>query len=308
MIALGAEDRGSMKQQQAKRRFESILARYWPASRAQRVVVLCYHSEHPSKGFASATPEAFEDQLEWLVEHCQLVSFAAIPHRSFSPNGRKPIVAVTFDDGYEDNHSVALPILQAHGVPATFFVTTGLVDGDPAVARRLAALWGVTDHDVRGLSWSQVVELRDAGFVIGAHTRTHPSLSQMDPSRVREEVRSAKDALEDHLGDSVRLFAYPFGRPRHNLSRDTMELVADVGFESAAAVGFRGVRSSDSPYSVPRFTITRDPLEVFAGKVAGRLDPIGIWQDRAPLWLSRLVSDNPAWGSRRADRLRRGEP
>jgi peptidoglycan/xylan/chitin deacetylase (PgdA/CDA1 family) len=282
-----------MKQQRAKRRFESILATYWPAPRVQRVVVLCYHSVHPSKGLASATPGAFERQLEWLAEHCEIVPFAGISTRSSSPNGGKPIVAVTFDDGYEDNYSVALPILQARGVPATFFVTTGLVDREPSVVRRLAGLWGTSEHDVQGLSWSQVVEMDDAGFEIGAHTRTHPNLSAIDASRAREEVSSAKETIEDHLGQSIRLFAYPFGRLRHNLSADTMDLVAEVGFESAATIAFRGVRSSDSPYCVPRFTVTHDPLEVFAGKVAGRLDPIGAWQDRAPLWLSRLVSANP---------------
>jgi peptidoglycan/xylan/chitin deacetylase (PgdA/CDA1 family) len=38
-------------------------------------------------------------------------------------------VSVTFDDGYRDNESVALPILRRHGIPATFFVATGFLDG-----------------------------------------------------------------------------------------------------------------------------------------------------------------------------------
>src|SRR5687767_12557712 len=96
----------------------------------QRVVVLCYHSIHPSLPFRSATPEMFTEHLEWLREHCECVPFSRIPlARSRAGHGR-PIVAVTFDDGYADNHEFALPLLLESGIPATFFVTSGFLQGD----------------------------------------------------------------------------------------------------------------------------------------------------------------------------------
>jgi peptidoglycan/xylan/chitin deacetylase (PgdA/CDA1 family) len=283
-----------MREQRAKRRFEKILARSARGRRAGRTVVLCYHSVHPSKRFASATPRLFEQQIEWLQEHCDIVPYDSIP-RLNSPSYRgKPVVAITFDDGYEDNYTYALPILLAHRIPATLFVTTGLIDHDPRIIQRFSRLWSATDDDVRGLSWTQVSEMREAGLEIGAHTHSHPNLFRIEAHKVLEEIGNSRTKLEDHLQEPVRLFAYPFGKPRQHLSSRTIDLVASLGFESAATICYRGARTSDIPLSIPRFPVTKDSVQVLAGKVYGQLDVIGLWQERAPLWLSRLLSSDPS--------------
>ena len=283
-----------MREQRAKRRFEKILARSARARRAGRTVVLCYHSVHPSKRFASATPGLFEQQIEWLQEHCDIVPYDSIP-RLISPSNRgRPVVAITFDDGYEDTYTYALPTLLAHQIPATVFVTTGLIDRDPRIIRRFSRLWNASDDDVRGLSWTQVSEMQEAGLEIGAHTHSHPNLFEIEEHKVLEEIGNSKTKLEEHLKEPVRLFAYPFGKPRHHLSGRTIDLVASLGFESAATICYRGARTSDIPLSIPRFPITKDSVQVLAGKVYGQLDMIGLWQERAPLWLSRLLSSDPS--------------
>jgi peptidoglycan/xylan/chitin deacetylase (PgdA/CDA1 family) len=283
-----------MREQRAKRQFERILAKSAHAGRAGRTVVLCYHSVHPSKRFASATPRLFEQQIEWLQEHCDIVPYGSISKLTPPSNGRRPIVAITFDDGYEDNYIYALPLLLAHQVPAAVFVTTGLIDRDPRIIRRFSRLWGASGDDVRGLSWTQVSEMREAGLEVGAHTHSHPNLFEMDEPKVREEIGNSRARLEDHLNEPVRLFAYPFGRLRQHLSDRTVELVASLGFESAATICYRGTRPSDIPLSIPRFAVTKDSVQVLAGKVYGQLDVIGLWQERAPLWLSRLISADPS--------------
>jgi peptidoglycan/xylan/chitin deacetylase (PgdA/CDA1 family) len=267
------------------RRIEAILASYMPPRRAtRRRVVLCYHSVHPSGAIRSATPSDFEEQIEWLKEHCEIVPFRTIRSQVRSPSMGKPLVALTFDDGYEDNHRYALPILVAHGVPATVFVTTGLMDGDSNVIAGLSEAWGVDDTQVQGLSWSQVSEMRLEGFEIGAHTRTHPVLARLTETDALEEIASSRSAIEDHLGETVSLFAYPFGNPREHVSDRMLSLVAQLGFEAAATVLYRGVRHDEDPMGIPRFPITRDSMDVFSGKILGRLDVIGMWQTRAPLW------------------------
>lgn len=288
------EGRGSMREQRTKRRFEAILARSRPAQRTRRIVVLCYHSVHHSIGFASATPRLFEQEIEWLLENCDIVPYSTIPKLSASDNGGRPLVAITFDDGYEDNYTYVLPVLLAHDVLATVFVTTGLIDRDARVIRRFSRLWGTSDEEVRGLSWSQVSEMREAGWEIGAHTHSHPNLNRMEESLARQEIGRSKATIEDHLQEPVQLFAYPFGKPRQHFSGTTIDIVAGLGFESAAAINFRGVRSSDNPLSIPRFPVTNDSMQVFSGKIYGKLDLIGAWQEHAPLPLARLVSADPS--------------
>lgn len=78
----------------------------------------------------SATEEMLDAQVALLSRTCEMVGVADLARGGFDRPGRR--VLLTFDDGYRDNHERALPILVAHGVPATFFLTTGFLDGSAA--------------------------------------------------------------------------------------------------------------------------------------------------------------------------------
>jgi peptidoglycan/xylan/chitin deacetylase (PgdA/CDA1 family) len=103
-----------------------------PAARAGRLLVLIYHRVRATRDpmFAGdVDSKAFDWQMELVRRHCSPISMkTAVPALR---SGRLPprAVAVTFDDGYADNAEVALPILRRHGVPATFFVAPGFLDG-----------------------------------------------------------------------------------------------------------------------------------------------------------------------------------
>jgi peptidoglycan/xylan/chitin deacetylase (PgdA/CDA1 family) len=238
----------------------------------------------------STAPDDFVSHLEWLKEHCELVRFHSIPELMHADGRDRPVVAVTFDDGYDDNYTFALPALVSMEVPATVFVTTGLVEGDPAVVHRLGALWGASGEDVKGLSWGQMKEMLAAGVTFGAHTVSHPNLAALDRVSVTQEMRTSRDVLEDRLQVPVDTFAYPFGNPRYHFSSQTTRCAAEVGFKAAGAVQFRGVKSRDSELAIPRFPVTRDSVEVLRAKIYGGLDLIGELRDRAPLWALKLSS------------------
>jgi peptidoglycan/xylan/chitin deacetylase (PgdA/CDA1 family) len=276
----------------AKRFVEAVLARSWQPKRQRRVVVLCYHSIHPSLPFASASPELFRQHLQWLNAHCDVVPLRSLPIRTGPARGARPIVAITFDDGYEDNYTYAFPLLKEARVPATVFLTTGLIAADPGVIQTFCDLYDVAPELVAGLSWPQIREMRQDGVEFGAHTHTHPNLSFVGAARAATEIRTSKDILEEHLQESVVTFAYPFGRLGIHFDARTVDVIAELGFERAVAVRYRGVRPTDSPLRIPRFAVTNDSVDILAAKVYGKLDVLGLWQEWAPLPVARLTAED----------------
>ncbi len=96
------------------------------------VLVLNYHrigdpqASSLDRGLFSATPAQFDAQMRHLAAHAEVVPLEDVPAVLETGRGRK--VALTFDDGYRDNHEHALPVLRRYGLPATFFLATGFLD------------------------------------------------------------------------------------------------------------------------------------------------------------------------------------
>lgn len=268
------------------------LRRLSPTTRRphERVVVLCYHSVHPDKHFASATPARFEEHLAWLQEHCDVIAFEQALGRARQGGGKRPAVAITFDDGYADNHEYAFPILANRSLTADFFLTVGLLEGDPLVLKRFVEERAATHDEISALTWTAVEEMRQSGMRFHSHTWSHPNLACLDDQTAAVELRRSKEHLEDRLGQQMTCIAYPYGKPRRHLSQRTIELAARSGYRYAAAVMFRCVRPTDHPLSLPRFYVVNDSVADLSAKVLGQLDGIGWWQERSPTWAGRVIS------------------
>jgi len=260
-----------------------------------RAVVLCYHSVHPTASFRSATPKLFSQHLLWLKQHCTVVHFQHAVRAAEQPPGGRPVAAITFDDGFADNYEYAFPLLHQHGLPATFFLTVGLLEKNPIVLERLRDLWGAQAEEIRPLTWSAVREMRRAGMEMGAHTYSHPNLAQLDRRAAELEARRPKEIIEDRLGEPVRIMAYPFGKPKSHFTKETIEVVSGAGYEYAAAVTWRGIHPSDSHFRIPRFTCTGDSICTLRDKVSGAWDLLGAWQERAPVGTRRPAKGTPPW-------------
>jgi peptidoglycan/xylan/chitin deacetylase (PgdA/CDA1 family) len=273
-----------------KRAISRSFGRLGAGDRGSRVVVLCYHSIHPTLPFASAAPELFDAHLEWLTGSCDVIPLRYVLAAATDRSRTRPAVAITFDDGYRDNHTHALPSLDRWGVPATFFVTVGLLERDPMVVERMAALRGTSTADVAGMSWGEVGELVASGHEVGSHTWSHPTLATLGSAEAHEELVRSKAVLEDRIGGLVNSLAYPFGKPGRHATGETERVARAAGYTTAAAVLFRRVLARDSPLMIPRFFPTQDDVEILAEKVDGRWDWLGHWQERAPEWLARRVS------------------
>ncbi len=267
-----------------------VMGRALPSQSGRRVVALCYHSVHPSIPFRSATPGLFLDHLRWLREHCNCVPFSELlTVRDRSENSR-PVVSITFDDGYADNCEYALPLLTENGIRATFFLTAGLLDRDDSTLDRFQRLWRIERDLIRPLLWDQVAEILDAGMEVGAHSYSHPNLARLAAHELERELGNSKQVLEDRLGRAITMMAYPFGRPRLHFTDNVVNAVQRAGYDLAAAIGTRGVKRTDHPLSVPRIFVTNDSVKVLSEKVLGVWDLIGTVREKMPLALTRAVS------------------
>jgi len=74
----------------------------------------------------------FAGQVAWLARHARVVTLReAVRALGSERDTARPTVCLTFDDGYRDNAEIAAPLLEGAGLRATFFVTTGFIDGQP---------------------------------------------------------------------------------------------------------------------------------------------------------------------------------
>lgn len=103
-----------------------------PAGRHARLSVLIFHRvlPQPDPLFPGEIDAAeFDAICRWVKGWFNVLALDDAARRLREGSLPERALAVTFDDGYADNHDVALPILQRHGLPATFFIATGFLDG-----------------------------------------------------------------------------------------------------------------------------------------------------------------------------------
>jgi peptidoglycan/xylan/chitin deacetylase (PgdA/CDA1 family) len=218
-----------------------------------RVPILMYHEIAPPSETSSrlaVSPDAFAAQLKYLHDegfHTVTTDELSKVVADGEGEGTLPdrAVALTFDDGFADFHSRAMPLLDRYGFTATVFVTTGWVEdaGPLPTGQRPGPM----------LSWSQIEEAAHSGIEIAAHSRLHPQLDQLSPGLLREELYLSKAKLEDKLGSPVPGIAYPFGYSNAGVR----DMARELGHRYGCAVG--NVMIGDAPdlLALPRLTVRR---------------------------------------------------
>lgn len=201
------------------------------------IVVLCYH-RIGNRGSMSKTPDQFGRDLYYLRKHYDCITLRELCARlQKNESCRRNAVVVTFDDGYRDNFTAALPLLKAAKVPATFFVNPGFVGSDrmfPHDNRSAAeAFWRYgSGVDYKKMSWDELREVQSAGFEIGSHTINHVDLGKVKAEVAQREVNDSLAILNDELGRQPRSFAFPWGRAE-NCPEYAVILVRQAGYYGA---------------------------------------------------------------------------
>jgi peptidoglycan/xylan/chitin deacetylase (PgdA/CDA1 family) len=168
--------------------------------------------------------------MKWLRDRYRIKSVASIMRGEVS----EPAVALTFDDGYASWYENAVPILEKLGIPAVFFVCSGLVGlrGDDAVNYLRKNLNRNQNHDLITRKQVQAIAKHPL-FEIGGHTVNHLDLGDKgNLSLFRNEILSDKAYLEDVTGKRIKWFSYPFGM-RQNISAVAIDFVKEAGYEAA---------------------------------------------------------------------------
>lgn len=213
------------------------------------LTILIYHRVGSSDDSQMSLPTArFDEQMSRLAaDHrvvdldgaCDEIDDAARTGRDVEPG-----VVITFDDGTDDWSTTVLPILERHGLPATFYVTSGFVDSELELP-----------SDGVPATWNQLRELAASPLVtIGSHTRTHRLLRGLDEETTLAELEHCDRRIHDELGVEVRHFAYPKAVDGSSAAR---RLVA-TRYRSAVLAGTSANGPNAALHGLARSPIQRD--------------------------------------------------
>lgn len=217
----------------------SVSADSWPG-----VPVLMYHRidrnvPHDAVGRdLTVEPAAFAAQLRYLREH-RIRTLTATELAEDLAHGRRPrsAVVLTFDDGYDDNATVAFPLLRANDARATFYVSSGFV-GTP-----------------RHVTWRELRAMRAAGMEVACHGTFHLDLSTLDRAQQEAEAGGCVRRFARYLGGApARSYAYPAGK----FDATTRDVMRELGMLAAFTEGGGNVRELTDAYALPRLRVRHD--------------------------------------------------
>jgi peptidoglycan/xylan/chitin deacetylase (PgdA/CDA1 family) len=197
--------------------------------------ILMYHAvtHEPLRvmDWAFVQERRFRDQMLYLKRHCRVVPLRDLP-AAIHAGARQPVVALTFDDGFQNNYSVAFPILRELDLPATIFLATDFVDSDetPWFCRVNDALSRTSKER---LEWDgQTYDLSTARSRAETHAQLQLEMKKFKPEALVE--RTVQLAAE--LGDCARK-SIPRGSPYRMLETHEIREMAATGLMEFGAHG-----------------------------------------------------------------------
>lgn len=205
-----------------------------------KVPIIIYHSVRPyipgesiMQDRYDITPELFEQQLVYLRDHgytpINFDTLATDIKMGTTTPAKKP-VALTFDDGWENQYKYAFPLLKKYHMNATFYIYTKPID----------------NKKPHFLSWDQVREMSAAGMTIGSHTLSHPFLKSLSLADMRKEIFDSKKVIEDKIGKPVLHFAQPFGYT----SPEIESIIKEAGYVTARGTRKGVLHSQDDMFNI----------------------------------------------------------
>lgn len=217
------------------------------------VPILTYHqiAETPPKGTPYRSlvvaPEDFARQMRFL----RLLGYQGLSMAGLMPylRGEKTgkVVGITFDDGYLNNLTHALPALQRNGFSATCYIVSQLTGRTNEWDRDI----GIPPSPL--MDADQLRQWVAGGQEIGAHTRHHVHLNALDAAACDAEIADCKQELEAIVGSAVNHFCYPYGEyeARH------ADIARDAGYLTATTTQRSRCHAGEDLLRLPRVPVMR---------------------------------------------------
>ena len=274
------------------------LGKLWPGAPPR---VLMYHSVDDFDSPISVSPELLAKQMDYLVDK-GYVTWTASRFVTAVRTGEtlpRRLAVITFDDGYLNNVTRALPILEKRGLCATMFMVTDNAGDVPRWADRdLERIRRQIDEDFPGgpedkkraeqavmntltekiATWEELSGTPERGLEILSHTRTHCFMDDVDDHQLADELSGSRVDLEQHgLGTSNSL-AWPYGK------------YDDKAIEAARAAGYQGAFLGEYYWELRGFA---DPWRIHRVGVDGSRGLFGFaftlgWGQDVLAWLKQL--------------------
>ncbi|MCL6458930.1 MAG: polysaccharide deacetylase family protein, partial [Gorillibacterium sp.] len=234
--------------------------------RNQVAVLMYHHLSDDKKSSSTITTTLFREQLNELTQrNYHFIDLKTL--KSFLSGGPVPdnAVFVSFDDGYESYHQLALPIMQEFNVPSINFLITSFMDGTKTInipvmnlvtvrkilAETPLAEFGTHTHDLH-------FKKDGVALLLNNHTETDAEYN----SRIRKDLDTSIAILKSVAAGGSDALAYPFGI----YDQAAIKLAAESGIRYAFTINPGMTTHRTNPMAIPRInvgspTITADMVD-----------------------------------------------
>lgn len=222
------------------------------------------HKQNAKFNGLRVDPIEFEKQIKYLKDN-NWTFFTMSELIKLKDSLPKKSIAITFDDGYEDNFTNAFPIIKKYDAKATIYLVVDRHDREWSSKRKKKNNSGELRNEPK-LSDEQVYELIDSGVIeIGSHTMTHNNLPSLNAEDKNDEIFNSKLTIEEKFKIKCNSFCYPFGL----YDKNDIILVKGSLYTNATTTkkGIDNI-SNDNLYELKRITISgKDNMMAFKIKL-----------------------------------------
>jgi glycosyltransferase involved in cell wall biosynthesis/folate-dependent phosphoribosylglycinamide formyltransferase PurN len=223
----------------------------------------------------TVAPDVFHEQIAYLTKHHEVMDLdSALQKLSAGAVLRKPVAAITFDDGYRSVNTEARVSMTEFGVPGTCFVCTSTTGTDQRYPHDERS--AVRDRlDV--MNWSELKGLMQAGWTVGGHTASHRRMSSLADTEFDSEVREPVAILNRRLGVTRPAMAYPYGG-KYDCTTEGVEAVKAAGYSTLLSDYGGENYPGDDPFTLKRIDLGGDHEPLMWKAAAHGLDLSGLKQ------------------------------